>query len=1237
MNISLALDWILSHPNEVEKIEKEAQSAQPKPQEQKPSDEPICKNFFVSSISSPPTPVAALKMERIPNEQYLTTITGSLQELSDKIISNLFSFEGYERGIVKFIRKGIEFNEKNQKKDYARRISIIALKLFKHTVNHYFAKTKYFSSFKVPKTFGKELGQDLLKSYSNLATKSTTSTKLRNLELSLLWFTKLKSFIPNFERNFLRSDFLTELMNFYEAVLVNTEETLTGDQSDPEVKQTFDHLKKVNQYMLSIFSMVSNLKQNLEPESSEKKTDKSLSEDTDKKNTSFRESKGEKKTDKSLSEDTDKKSASLRDSKGFRKNSFRTKKTPLEVLVNLVTISNNIYTKNKGLALFEGDSIQNLLELLSIFLSESQENTRNFIKLNGLTEILKVRAETADPSQFLNDLAVLFINLIEEPNLVLATIEARVKTYISQRSKQGNTDIPMVEFIRQFQNLYPRHQKLVVEAIQKICIIYAKEPDPIKEKPKAEKKKKRKAAEKSKSPEADKPKSPEKKDLKSVFLSSQAVPLKMTDAEKAQRRFIKLKDTAEIGKIECSKKSATAAEKKKNKSTEEVDLAEPHHSLPFTPSQGVSQVLNVLIENIVSSFDAKVSEYATQEKPNLALEQKEVFPYTSLIQVLALLCHEHPLLVPYVLNYNCAGLIAKDKDLSLPLFKRLAERTTLSFLSYYLRVINYTALDKLRYFLVGLASARDVLIQKSEGGELTFLGEEVSRELLNELKAILQSELSRPDFLETPDSIQSFNSVGFLLIALLPIRQALKIIMEKESEEKRDPALLRLYVEALKRLRLKNYYKLENVLPYIIEPCSALLQFSNFIVLNNVDLNTNDKYMPNNILAKHNFREMWEQLLTNQLGHAERQQELGLDRNRGPGGALGGMNEDPFVRNFFTRVLELEDEVEDIEADEPRGWRQESIFGGGRSGAPQVQRANVRVRQEESSEGDEEGMQMPELERGVYVWQEEDEQSLESDEEAQEDDDDDEDEEVVDDEEEAEEYPEEVVVHLQQREGEGDSAEFDLSIDRPIAGTGRVLGEQNIEEEEEEEGDFDEGMNEKSDLIGNASMRRDAKKKLSFANDMAQILEEGIIRDNDLRNVNNLFVDLFYKFEESSAQSLTLNNPSEYVKAGAKQAPTESNNVYTRIYNSLLGGMARAYPGLNQGNIAEIVQADRDRLNLRGNDDLRREALLRKFIFISHSYAFINRIAGRRFTRRMGTRKFDSTFITPRCKCRISR
>ena len=88
--------------------------------------------------------------------------------------------------------------------------------------------------------------------------------------------------------------------------------------------------------------------------------------------------------------------------------------------------------------------------------------------------------------------------------------------------------------------------------------------------------------------------------------------------------------------------------------------------------------------------------------------------------------------------------------------------------------------------------------------------------------------------------------------------------MEKDSEDTKEPALLQLYVEAIKRLRLKNYYKLENVLPFIIEPCSLLIQYHNYITLTQLDLNNNDKYMPGNILIKNNFREMWEILVASQ-------------------------------------------------------------------------------------------------------------------------------------------------------------------------------------------------------------------------------------------------------------------------------------------------------------------------------------------------------------------------------------
>ena len=908
------------------------------------------------------------------------------------------------------------------------------MKLFKHTVNHYFKNTKFISSFKIPKTFDKDFGQDIIKS---ITTKPTPSGKLRNLELSLLWFIKLKSYIPNFERNFLRSDFLLELMNFYDAVLSNSDEILTSDQAEGDSKQIFERLVKVNQHMMRIFNSLFLQKQNLEPESSEKKAEKSMSEDTEKK------------------------SAVSKDGKGLRKSSIRHKKSYLETLINIMAVTNSIYVKDNTFILLENDSVNDLIELLLGLLNENQDNIRQFLKLNGLSELLKIKAYTTSPTKLMDDLTTLIMSLVDETNLVMSTLEARIKTYITQRAKQI-ADIPLTEFINFFKNQYPKAQKQLMEVVQKLCIIYAKEADPIvktAEQKNSKGKKKRSKKEQSKAEEKG-----EKNKVLASFLGAAASSGKPAQTEVIQRRFIKLKSNIEIGKLECAKKSS---EKRKQKATDEIDLTDSNQTAPYTPSSSISLVLNILIEEIIRSFNEKIAicqNQANKEAP----KNSGLFPYHALIKVLALLCHEYPLLLPYILNYNCAQLLSKDKNSQIPLLQKYANQSTFTFLSYYLRVINYIALDKFRYFLVSIASGRDTLIQKAENN-LVFLGEEVARELVNEMKAILKAEISHPEFLNTAESVQSFLSVSSLLIALLPIRQLLKIVMEKDSEDKKEPVLLQLYVEAIKRLRLKNYYKLENVLPFIIEPCSLLIQYHNYITLNQPDLNNNEKYMPGSILIKHNFRDMWESLVASQSG-LEVQLEGHGDRNR-----HAPHSEDPLFRNFFTRVLEMEEDViedeEDIDREDDiiRGeLREMNAFGGMRE-LEDVMRvpenAGSRRREPEvrdlagSSEGDEERdieVVEPYLHAEGEEWQQYSDESLDSQEE-------DEDIEIGEDE---NENSEQIIHEDDSNLGERpivdlDSAEFEMAID-----AGR-----NIREEQRgpelvpsrlEEGDYDEEMNEKS-------------------------------------------------------------------------------------------------------------------------------------------------------------------------------
>jgi len=57
-------------------------------------------------------------------------------------------------------------------------------------------------------------------------------------------------------------------------------------------------------------------------------------------------------------------------------------------------------------------------------------------------------------------------------------------------------------------------------------------------------------------------------------------------------------------------------------------------------------------------------------------------------------------------------------------------------------------------------------------------------------------------------------------------------------------------------MRLKNYYKLENVMPFIVEPLSVLIQYQNYIILQELDLDSDEISMPHNVLIKDDYNEI---------------------------------------------------------------------------------------------------------------------------------------------------------------------------------------------------------------------------------------------------------------------------------------------------------------------------------------------------------------------------------------------
>lgn len=168
-------------------------------------------------------------------------------------------------------------------------------------------------------------------------------------------------------------------------------------------------------------------------------------------------------------------------------------------------------------------------------------------------------------------------------------------------------------------------------------------------------------------------------------------------------------------------------------------------------------------------------------------ENHLLFPYYSVIKLLLLITSRYPLLLPTIYTFNCASTIPVKDDLlfeKIPVLKNFSGKQHLSFLGFYLRIINYVTLDKLRYFLVESSACRDVLSLEKSGDDskpVTSIGEEIGQEIIRELETILAEEVEKPDFLESGDSIQTICASSSLLIAFLPVRHLLRIILRTEK------------------------------------------------------------------------------------------------------------------------------------------------------------------------------------------------------------------------------------------------------------------------------------------------------------------------------------------------------------------------------------------------------------------------------------------------------------------------
>ena len=141
-----------------------------------------------------------------------------IKQLTDSnfnVMNHLSDFKSFEQYVIRFTRKSMVYFKDNSKANISQQIAVIILKMFKNFINSYFKGTKFLSSFKVSKNVDIEAGNELIKSYQ-LNPNATLLEKLEMLELTIDWFQRVRKFIPSFEKNIVKSDFLPEIMTFFD-------------------------------------------------------------------------------------------------------------------------------------------------------------------------------------------------------------------------------------------------------------------------------------------------------------------------------------------------------------------------------------------------------------------------------------------------------------------------------------------------------------------------------------------------------------------------------------------------------------------------------------------------------------------------------------------------------------------------------------------------------------------------------------------------------------------------------------------------------------------------------------------------------------------------------------------------------------------------------------------------------------------------------------------------------------
>ena len=490
-------------------------------------------------------------------------------------------------------------------------------------------------------------------------------------------------------------------------------------------------------------------------------------------------------------------------------------KNLIGLLLNLLGLATQFNRKFKS-NLLTKTAVQGYLTLLLQTLQTGNHAmAKVFLEKKGLVELLKLEVGGEFKSDIDGSVLGLFSSILEsllvDSDTLDAHFECEIKRFFLEKSAKKQK-IGLNEFLERFREYHQREE--FIRVMRRICLVSMKKQQATATAPAEEEKEKEKEKDKEKA-SLEALTEPNKAKqlislLENIHLKGEQAPKKAEQlAQKAPEKpgepfFISLKQGVSFTHLGES-----------NKGNMEIEHQETR-TIDFQLKGLGLQAFQLIIENILLQFSGILDNKTPVSILNFAI----------LIKALQILIRKYPILIPGLLKFNCSKVLRRNQSSFEGMAARLEMQTrkkkevSVSFLKFLIQVLCYASFEKFHGFLLELCLDNYLLYEQKSNKDPAGYSQLVQQKVLKTIYFLLKQEIEGVKFLKTQESLHSTFCYTTLHMFLLKHQDFCRSSLK--PEDPLVPNFLKLYGDAFKQISLETHQ--DSALTLLQTPLSILYQ-----------------------------------------------------------------------------------------------------------------------------------------------------------------------------------------------------------------------------------------------------------------------------------------------------------------------------------------------------------------------------------------------------------------------------